>query len=115
MPPVTLEFRVRVQRFWMVEHHRAGRDISTGTNSFRLERMSADGMSRMWASLVENWAVVVAGFLVAAAVQAWLWSLSRVKPFLRPDAFQPLTLKCKQLLNHNTLRLRFDLPLREQR
>lgn len=67
-------------------------------------------------ALAQAWHIFAAIIVVVVLVNVFLSLRSKTKkPFLNPEAFQPLQLVEKTYITHNTVRLRFSLPSPDMR
>eukprot|EP00955_Chlamydomonas_euryale_P079978 363363-Chlamydomonas_euryale.AAC.4 len=73
---------------------------------------SGNPASDMLRLIAENWVAFAITFVVAAALQVYMFARKalKTKAWLNPEQYQPLRLAQKRNLNHNTLFLRFELP-----
>ncbi len=67
-------------------------------------------------AMAQAWHIFAAIIVVVVLVNILLFFRSKTrKPFLNPEAFQPLQLVEKTYITHNTVRLRFSLPAPDMR
>lgn len=72
-------------------------------------------MDQLQAFIEQNLAAVVATAAVVLIVTIVLLSKKSSKPFLDPENYKPLPLVSKEFITHNTVRLKFELPGKDQR